>query len=171
MKRSIILLFIFIISECGLKGQPLSKDTVVCIIDTTKYYVTYKVNPFAVREPKYHWQVSIKGHYYDLSKPNYKDFAGIVFDSDELSIRNIYESNFKGPFSIKVPKNVINKRFILANDEWINQQTELRILGNKIGRFPFSKCNFIVFKQDFENVRNDSVIMHRVQLGYNEVEN
>jgi len=164
MKKTIIILGIIFSLAFDMKGQPISTDTVVCIIDTTKCYVKYSINPFASRYPKIHWKVSIEGHYYDVIKPLSKNFACIVFIADDL--RNIHGTGFKGPFSIKVPKEMIIKHFVLANEEWINQQTDLQVLGRKIGRYPSYKYNFLVFKQDFENSKNDSVTMHRVQIGY-----
>lgn len=166
--RTLISLFLLLASiEYQLKAQPISNDTVVCFIDTAKCYVRFRINPYE-RETSYHWHVSIKGHYYDISLPRYKDFASIVFDY--YDVRNVNRSIFKEPFQIKVLKSSLANRFIFATDEWINQQTDSEILGKKIGFYPFSKYNFIVFKHDFEKSTNDSVIMHRVQIGYNSVE-
>ena len=151
----------------NLQSQPITNDTVVCFIDRAKCYVQYRTNPFE-KNPSCRWQVSIKGHYYDISKPQYKDFAYVGFEADNL--HNVYGSNFKGPFQIEVSKGSLKKRFIFATEEWINQQTDMQTLGNKIGFFPFSKYNFIVFKHDFDESKNDSVVMHRVQIGYSEVQ-
>lgn len=152
----------------NLKAQHITKDTVVCFIDTAKTYLQYRTNPFE-RDPSCRWQVSIKGHYYDISKPQHKDFACIAFTAD--SLRNIHGPNFQGPFQIKVPKESLKKRFIFATDEWINQQTDFRTLGLRIGFNRFSQYNFVVFKHEFEESKSDSVIMHRVQIGYCQVEN
>ncbi len=151
----------------NLKAQPITKDTVVCFIDTAKTYIQYRTNPFE-RDSSCRWQVSIKGHYYDISKPQHKDFACIVFAAD--SLRNVYGANFQGPFQIKVPKESLKKRFIFATDEWINQQTDFKMLRREIGFFPRDKYNFLIFKHDFEESKSDSVIMHRVQIGYCQVE-
>lgn len=150
-----------------LKAQPISNDTVVCFIDTAKCFVRYRTKPYE-RDTSCHWQVSIKGHYYDINNPRHKDFACIVFNSNNL--RNVHGPNFKGPFRIKVSKSSLKNRFIFATEEWINQQTDSRTLGNKIGFSPNSKYNFLVFKHDFEESKNDSVVMHRVQIGYSQVE-
>ena len=168
MKKYILVLLAIIGIDFDLRAQPSTSDTVVCIIDTAKCYVKYIVNPFVDRNPKYHWQVSIKGHYYDNSRPNYKDFAYIVFNADDL--RSIYESGFKGLFSIRMTKKKIVKSFVLETDEWINQQTDERKLRQRIGAYPSFKYNFIIFKKDFENAANDSVTMYRVAIGYNEVQ-
>jgi len=167
VRKLIIVFFLLMYVSFNLKAQPITNDTVVCFIDTAKTYVQYRTNPFE-RDPSCHWLVSIKGHYYDISKPHEKDFASIVFWADNM--RNVHGPNFKGPFLIKVPKGSLKKRFIFATEEWINQQTDLQTLGLKIGFYPFSKYNFIVFKHDFDESKNDSVVMHRVQIGYSEVQ-
>ena len=147
------------------KSQPISNDTVVCIIDTTKNYVKFIENPCANRNPKCRWQITIKGHYYDINLPREKDFACISFSADDLF--SIYV-DYKGPLQVRVLKERIKDGFIVETDDWINQQTDLHTLGIRIGSLPFSKYNFIVFKQDFDNAKTDSVIMHRVALGYNQ---
>jgi hypothetical protein len=84
MKRIFITLGIITLFACFTEAQPVSNDTVVCIIDTTKCYVKYKENPFADRIPMFHWQVSIQGHYYNIDQPTDKDFACIGFDAENF---------------------------------------------------------------------------------------
>jgi hypothetical protein len=151
------------------KSQPIHNDTVICIIDTTNDYIKYIASPCANRNPKCRWQITIKGHYYDIERPMDKDFACIVFDADDL--RSIYKNDYKGSFSIRMSKEKIRDNYIVETDEWINKQTNMKILGERIGYYPFSKYNFVVFKQDFDNAKSDSVIMHRVSMGYNEIVN
>ena len=169
MKSLFFTIGLIILLSLVSKSQPVSTDTVVCIIDTTKYYVKYRENPFADRNPKFHWQVSIQGHYYDIERPQNKDFACIVFDADDLS--SIYKNDYKGPFSIKMSKEKIKDRFVVETDEWINKQTSMQTLWRRIGFFPRDRYNYIVFKQDFDNTKTDSVIMYRVSIGYNEIQN
>lgn len=167
MIKTTIILLLLACFAINSKGQPISNDTVVCFIDTTLNYVNYRKNPHE-RDPSCLWQVSIKGHYYDISLPHHKDFSSIVFNANDLS--NVHGPNFKGPFRLKVPKNELKTRYILVTDEWINQQTNFSALFKKIGSTPFSKYNYIIFKQEYDNSKNDSVTMHRVVLGYSEVE-
>lgn len=68
-------------------------------------------------------------------------------------------------------KEKIKDRFIVETDEWINKQTSMQTLWRRIGFFPRDKYNFIVFKQDFDNAKTDSVTMHRVSVGYCEIQN
>ncbi len=161
-----LLITIGIIAMLSLvsKSQQLSKDTVVCIIDTTRSYVEYRVNPFPEKYPKFRWQVSIQGHYYDIEWPKKKDFACITFRAIGLN------SNFLnpiGPWDIKIQKEKIKGRFIVENDEWVNQQKDFNTLCTRIGSVPSDICSFIIWKQDFESLKTDSVIMHRVSVGYN----
>ena len=149
-----------------LKSQPIHNDTVVCIIDTTNNYVKFASKPFPDRAPEIRWQVSIQGHYYDNESLKDKDFACVSFTAGDL--RNVLP-NFKGPFQIKVLKRTIKEPYIVETDEWINKQTDQVILGKRIGYFGFSKYNFVIFKQDYENLKTDSVTMHRVTIGYNEI--
>jgi hypothetical protein len=168
MKRLFITIGLIAIISLVSKSQPISNDTVVCIIDTTQCYVRYKENPFAPKNKKFHWQVSIQGHYYDIERPLDKDFACIVFSTDDLS--SFYPEN-KGSWQIKIQKGKIKERFFVETDEWINKQTDLGTLARRIGSMPRDKCNFIVFKQDFDNAKSDSVTMQRVTVGYCEIVN
>jgi hypothetical protein len=70
----------------------------------------------------------------------------------------------------KVLKKGLTERFIVVDDEWINQQTSLRHLKNKLGIAPFDKYNYIIFSQDYDCADSDSVTMHRVEIGYSEVQ-
>ena len=152
-------------------AQPLTNDTVVCIIDTSKCFVEFQVKPLPDRAPDIRWQICIKGHYYDLKEYTqaYNDFASINFEASSLS--SVYgRGKFKGPFEVKKSKIYIKERYIIVNEEWIHEQTDFNLLRRKIGSFPKSKYNFIVFKEDFENTVNDTVVMHRVTIGYNEVQ-
>jgi len=167
MKSIIILLTICAILSLKSKAQLLSADTVVCIIDTTRCYVMYMENPFADKFSEFHWQVSIQGHYYDIERPKKKDFACIVFR--QLNLKDYFPDHV-GSWDIKMQKEKIKDRFIVETDEWINQQKDYRTLNTRIGFYPRHKCNFIVFKQDFDNTDNDSILMHRVTVGYNEIQ-
>ena len=168
MKSLFFTIGLIILLSLVSKSQPVSTDTVVCIINTTKYYVKYRENPFADRNPKFHWQVSIQGHYYDIERPQNKDFACIVFNADDLS--SIYP-DYKGPFRIEIQKEKIIKRFIVETEEWINKQTDSDTIGKRIKFSSRHKYNFVVFKQDFDNTKSDSVTMHRVSIGYWEIQN
>ena len=167
MKTLITIGFIAILSLVS-KSQPISSDTVVCIIDTTKSYVKFVANPCANRDPKCRWQISIQGHYYDIERPENKNFACIVFEENESE--NIhYDYNY--PFHFKIQKKIIKDRFNIKTEEWINKQTDLDTLTRRIGYMPRLQRNFIIFKQDFDNAKTDSVTMHRVIVGYCEIQN
>lgn len=151
-------------------AQPLLKDTVICIIDTSRCFVEFRVKPLPDRAPELRWQLSIKGHYYDLTEytKEDKDFACIVFSASSLS--SVYgRGKFNGPFEVKRKKAYIKDRYIVVDEEWIHNQTDNNILRRKIGSAPFEKFNFVIFKSDFEKSENDTVIMHRVEIGYCEV--
>ena len=166
MKMLSFFIAFFLLVNGVLKSQPIHNDTVVCIIDTTNSYVKFTSKPFPDRAPEIRWQVSIQGHYYDNENIEDKDFACVSFTAGDL--RNVLP-HFKGPFQIKVPKRVLKEPYIVETDEWINKQTDQVILGKRIGNFGFSKYNFVIFKQDYENLKTDSVTMHRVTIGYNEI--
>jgi len=167
MKSIFIIIGLIVLLSLDSKAQLLSTDTVVCIIDTTKCYVKYRENPFADGNSEFHWQVSIQGHYYDIEWPQKKDFACIVFRNINLSEYFPYQV---GPWDIKMHKGKIKDRFIVENDKWINLQKDYRTLNTRIGFYPRHKCNFIVWKQDFDNVKTDLVTMHRVTVGYYEIQ-
>jgi len=167
MKSIFIIIGLIVLLSLDSKAQLLSTDTVVCIIDTTKCYVKYRENPIVDGNSEFHWQVSIQGHYYDIEWPQKKDFACIVFRNINLSEYFPYQV---GPWDIKMHKGKIKDRFIVENDKWINLQKDYRTLNTRIGFYPRHKCNFIVWKQDFDNVKTDLVTMHRVTVGYYEIQ-
>jgi hypothetical protein len=167
MKKFIFLLLVMIYSIYA-ESQVLTNDTVVCIIDTTKSYVEFVKNPIQREnyQPPDHWQIRIDGHYYD-HVPYDKDIACIVFSAGWWS-GNL--GNISGFPKKRVLKKGITERFIVVDDEWINQQTSLRHLKNKLGIAPFDKYNYIIFSQDYDCEDSDSVTMHRVEIGYGEVQ-
>jgi len=68
-------------------------------------------------------------------------------------------------------KRKIKDLFIVENDEWINQQKNYFTLKTRIGFLPWAKFNFIIWKQDFDNAKDDSITLHRVTVIYNEIIN
>ena len=178
MRNLLVILTAIVVLTTANKitAQPLHNDTVVCIIDTTQSYVSYRAYPFAPKDSTTRWQIAIKGHYYDYDSPDfpysqYKDFACIVFEAYAFSnIRYKTGADPKQP-QLKVAKADLEKRYATETEKWINKQTKLSTLEKRIGAFHFDKYNFVIFKQDYENTASDSVIMHRVQIGYSEVSN
>ncbi len=163
-QKQLFLSIIGIVIYCSLHAQVLTDDTVVCIIDTTKNYVKFTENPIQRDDYQFphHWQVAIDGHYYD--QRSYKDIACIVFDAGLWS----GVEGVEGFPQKTVPKEGLAERYIVTHDKWINLQTSMDTLQQKIGIAPFDKYNYIIFSQDFYS-DSDSVTMHRVELGYNEV--
>jgi hypothetical protein len=167
--RKFIFLLLFMIHSINAESQVLTNDTVVCIIDTTKSYVEFIENP--IQRDNYqipaHWQIGIDGHYYDHVSYD-KDIAYIGF------MAGLWRGNLRDisgfPKKKKVLKKGLTERFIVVDDEWINQQTSLRHLKNKLGIAPFDKYNYIIFSQDYDCADSDSVTMHRVEIGYSEVQ-
>jgi len=169
MKKAFVLIWLVVGLNHISSAQPLSKDTVICIIDTAQCFVEFQVKPFD-NAPDVRWQLSIKGHYYDLTEftKEDKDFACIVFEASSLS--SVYgRGKFNGPFEVKRSKTYIKERYIVVDEEWIHNQTDNNLLRRKIGGAPFEKYNFVIFKSDFEKFKNDTVLMHRVEIGYCEV--
>ena len=165
--KFVILIISGLLTYNSLSSQVVTDDTVVCIIDTTKNYVRFKENPI-VRDHQLppHWQIEIDGHYYD-HVPYDKDIAGITFRAG-LWKGNV--GDISGFPKKKVLKRGLTERFIVVDDEWINQQASLNTLGRKLGYAPFSKYNYIIFSQDYDCGDSDSVTMHRVVLWFNEVQ-
>jgi len=82
--KKVFLLFIFIVGSILVSGQnrlPLTNDTIICIVDTTKCFTSFRENSFE-KNPIYHWHVSIKGHYYDDKWPDDAGFASIGFSTN-----------------------------------------------------------------------------------------
>ena len=161
--------FIIVVALLAVKfvhAQPLTDDTVICIIDTTKSYVSYIENGI-VREPPlpHHWQIAIDGHYYD-HRPHDKDFACIVFEAGLWGgVKGV-----EGFPKKRVPKKELEKRYIVKDEEWISKQNRLHDLMIRLGVAPFDKYNYIIFSQDYYCTESDSVTMHRVEIGYSEVQ-
>jgi len=166
--RNLIFLFMAMTLCMKIESQPLSNDTVVCIIDTTKSYVEFKVNPIVKNfQLPDHWQISVDGHYYD-HVPFFKDFACITFRAGLWKAAGT--NDLEGFPQKNIPINEFSERYFVVDDEWINQQTSLRHLKNKLGIAPFDKYNYIIFSQDYDCADSDSVTMHRVEIGYSEVQ-
>ena len=163
----------YFIIVCGIlsfycirgKAQPVTNDTVVCIVDTTKSYVQYWDNPIQRDEYQFppHWQVGIEGSYYDGK--SYEDVAVIVF---RAGLWGGVDVDGRFPQK-KLPKEQIAERFSLFYDKWIHNEKNLDTLGKKIGYAPFSKYNYIIYSQDYNCEDSDTVTMHRVEILYGEV--
>ena len=167
MKHWLILIAGFLTYSL-VQSQVLTDDTVVCIIDTTKSYVEFIENPIQREnyQPPDHWQIRIDGHYYD-HVPYDKDMACIGFSAGMWSGRL---GNISGFPKKKVLKKELAERFIVVNDKWINQQGSLHTLKMKLGIAPFDKYNYVIFSQDYDCSDSDSVILHRVEIWYSEVQ-
>jgi hypothetical protein len=154
---------------CSLtKGQrlPITNDTVVCILDTTKSYVKFKENPIRKENHPvpYHWQVEIEGSYYNGK--SYEEVAGFAF---RAGLWGGVHVDGKFPQK-KLLKKEISERFNLFHDEWIHNENSLDSLGRNIGYTPFSKYNYIIFSQDYNCEDSDTVTMHRVEVLHGEVQ-
>ncbi len=145
-------------------AQPLSNDTIICIVDTTNSFTSFIENPYR-KDTSYHWNVAIKGHYYDgLSKED-ADLACLVFSTSFTGV-----SWIKKPDIIKIPVSDINNKYTTVTDRWLNQQKDLNIIGKKLGNLPFSKYNFVIFQQDLENNTTGYIKVYQVLYGYNSVQ-
>lgn len=158
-------LFFFMVSNLLLNGQtPLHNDTIICIVDTTNYFTQYIENPYK-KNSEYHWLVGIKGHYYDKKHPNNADIATVWFSTNFMN-----HSFVKETLEVSIPVEGMDNRFTVVTDNWLNQQEDLHTLKGKIGTAPGFKYNYLIFKQDLEKSIEGKVIMHRLLVGYNEVQ-
>ncbi|MCX6237133.1 MAG: hypothetical protein NTY07_06165 [Bacteroidia bacterium] len=162
MKQLIRIIYFVAFFYFPALGQelPLTKDTIVCIVDTTKNFTSISVDPIKSAE-KFYWRVCIKSHYYDMY-PQMAYIAYICFDTD---YRN-QGSWFKGPLKVIVPIKDLARRFIVVTDEWLNKQTKLSAVSDKVGSTPWVNYNFVVFRQDIDSNPDGCVTMHRVVAGY-----
>jgi len=165
MKHIVFLVIALFVGQIVL-AQPVTNDTVVCIIDTTKSYVHYQENVVERKMPTpFHWQIVIDGHYYD-QLPYFKDVAGANFRAGLWGgVKGV-----EGFPKKKVPKKGLKKRYVVEDDEWITRQENLPNLKNRLGIAPFDKYNYIIFSQDYYCTESDSVTMHRVEIGFGEVQ-
>lgn len=166
MKTSIFTFLFLTIAQFAIcqNIMPLDNDTIVCIVDTSNSFTNYRENPFE-KNPDFHWLVSIKGHYYDHKSPEDADFALIGFSTN---FRN--SSVNKDSLKISVPVCKLEERFTVVTDLWLNEQKSFGIIRNLVGFAPWIKYNFIIFKSDIESSTDGKVIMHRVLVGYNEIQ-
>lgn len=164
MKSVIGLTILLDIGIVNLKAQVITcKDTVICIVDTTNSYVTFRKNPYDQFSEDL-WQISIKGHYYD-SIPEEDDSAAIVFENDFSK-----KSRIKDTSALCISVNDVNDKDAFVADKWIHQQTSFYTLKLKLGLVPWDNCNFLIFKQDIQNSKDGFVKAHRVSIGYYEVQ-
>ena len=160
MKYFIVVFYILAFFYTKGQAQPLSDDSVVCIVDTTKSYVNYLDNPYQTPNRDYqfppHWEVVIDGTYY---KGREKRSAFVAFKAGLWG----GVDGVKGFPREKVSKKSLEKRFTEVNDAWINKRKDVSKITDKIGFAPFDKYNFIIFSQDYYD-NSDSVTMHRVEI-------
>lgn len=168
MKKAIIFIYLFVCLTGILRAQqPYFKDTIVVVVDTTQQLVEIKKKKFSSGYPENHWQVNVKGHYYDIEYPQYKDSACIILSSNDLA--TIFP-DFNDSLKIQIQKKYLC-RFTLYSDKWLNEQTNLGVLYKKIGAGVISHYNFLIFKQDLEDKNKDTVTLYRVTVGFNEIQN
>lgn len=156
------LLFFGVKSVSAQEELPLNNDTIICIVDTTNCFTSFRENPFEKNHSK-HWQVSIVGHYYDNTED--EDFAMIVFGTD---FRN--NSWAKGDSVIFIPVSDVEENYTVVTDAWLNQQYYLSYITDKVGYTLWSNYNYLIFKQDLINSKDGFVPAHRVLYGYSEIQ-
>ena len=166
MKKVVIfIVFIFTTVTFVNSQRPLTNDTIICIVDTTQSFTTYTDNPYK-KAKNAHWNVAVKGHYYDDESPKDADFATIVFSTNFTD-----HSYVKGPKTIIIPVKGMEERFTVVTDKWLNEQKDLYKMGDFVGHHHFSKYNFLIFKQDLKSSKDGKVKAYRVLIGYNEIQN
>lgn len=163
-KLLFIILFLSLAQFAICQIKPLHTDTIVCIVDTTNCFTNYKENPFE-KNPNFHWLISIKGHYYDHKSLEDADFASIVFSAD---FRN--SSVCKDSLIISVPICKLEERFTVITDIWLNEQKSLYSMQRLVGFAPWINYNFVIFKNNIESSTDGKVVMHRVLVGYSEIQ-
>lgn len=158
-----VIIFSTNIYNLHAQSIPITNDTIICIVDTTKSYVAFIENPIE-RISEYHWRVIIKSHYYDKN-PKEKNNAEISFST---AFRG--SSWVKEPFVIPIEMKDIKERFTVVTDKYLNERKSLHKLKMKVGIATWDNYNFLIFKQDVENSKEGVVNAHRVLVGYGEVQ-
>lgn len=157
--KKFILLIAFVTLVSLVNGQkPITNDTIICVIDTTNAFTKVELNTVK-NDLNFHGEIIIQGNYY-----GYDDFACIV-----LTTNFVNNSWVKGPLSFEIDIDKIEKLFPVATDKWINQQKDLWTIKKKIGSTPWHKYNYVIFKEDILNSKDDTVKAYRVLIQYNEI--
>jgi hypothetical protein len=63
---------------------------------------------------------------------------------------------------IVVARDLLDARYTIVDDHWIQSQNNLEVITDKIGSLPFSKYDYITFSQDYYNTESDSITLYRV---------
>ena len=158
MKMKTLFLFSLLFSTLISYSQVLSNDTVICIIDTTKGYTEYDSFLYSTDTiTTESFDITIWGEFL-MSENSNKSIPRIIFIDG-----NQYRKKYvKGNPVIVVAKDLIDERYTVVDDHWIQSQKNLEVITDKIGSLPFSKYNYITFSQDYYNTESDSIILYRV---------
>ena len=153
----ISLLFSTLISY-SQQVQVLSNDTVICVIDTTKSYTEYDSFLYSTDTTMTEsFDITIWGEFF-MSENSNKSIPRIFF-FDGTQYRKRY---VKGNPAIVVARDLLDERYTVVDDHWIQSQKNLEVIMDKIGVAPFSKYNYITFSQDYYNTESDSITLYRV---------
>jgi hypothetical protein len=103
------------------------------------------------------FDITIWGEFF-LSENSNKSIPRIFF-----AYGNQYRKRYvKGNPAIVVARDLLDERYTVVDDHWIQSQKNLEVIMDKIGVAPFSKYNYITFSQDYYNTESDSITLYRV---------
>ncbi|NPA36953.1 MAG: hypothetical protein GXO47_08905 [Chlorobi bacterium] len=141
---------------------PFSKDTVVLVVDTSSASVSYK-NFYFDNKGNFRGVICLKGNYYNKKLHENKNFPGICVGTFE----NSQERELNKTSKISIPASMVSN-YDIVDIEWISKQTDLHKIKKRLGYTPWSKNNFIIFKNDLCNTCR-YVNLYRVTVSYAEI--
>lgn len=160
IKLKYILIGLLIPILFSAKAQ--QKDTLLFIVDQDLDIVDYRMEKRFYETKSFVIAVDCK--YYGEDD----DFAKTVFFElrEDFSNNNIIVNKPK----LKLSKSQLSK-YDTLNVEWLYKQKSLRDIMDKVGFYNFEKYYYIIFKEDLDDTKRDSITIHQCMIGYNEEEN
>ncbi len=158
MKMKTLFLTSLLFSTLISYSQVLSNDTVICVIDTTKTYTEYDsflYSPDTIMKESFN--ITIWGEFFWSENSNKSIPRILLFDGARYRKKYV-----KGNPVIVVAKDLLDERYTVVDDYWIQSQKNLEVIMDKIGVAPWSKYNYIAFSQDYCNTESDSITLYRV---------
>ncbi len=158
MKMKTLFLISLLFSTLTSYSQVLSNDTVICVIDTTKSYTEYDSFLYSTDTTiTESFDITIWGEFF-MSENSNKSIPRIFFiDGTQYRKKYVKENPV-----IVVARDLLDERYTVVDDHWIQSQKNLEVITDKIGSLPFSKYNYITFSQDYCNTESDSITLYRV---------
>ncbi len=155
-----ILLLVFFISSCGLKGQLKDfENSIFFIVDKKSKNVTYKEGKI-----KGDFEIEIKCNYFKDTEDIYDDEYAKIYFHFEQNEKTVEEKE------IYIDRAILRK-IQTVDVEWVAQQESRETMAKKVPwNWLFEKGpNFVIFKEDLLS-KDNKIKAYHVGCGEGDIE-